>query len=92
MKKNPNLTEKQNQAMVDEYTGMSVESFVQDVEIWNNKIRVDNPLMCAGDGPLHMLRKWYSQFNTDIDQVTAAQTDYKEKELTIKKPAAKQEA
>jgi 3-ketosteroid 9alpha-monooxygenase subunit A len=90
LKKNPALNEKQNQALVDEYTQMSVESFVQDVDIWNNKIRVDNPLMCDGDGPLHMLRKWYSQFYTDIDQVTEAMTERKEKETKIKYAHAKE--
>ena len=30
---------------------------IQDVEIWNNKVRVDNPLLCDGDGPINMLRK-----------------------------------
>jgi 3-ketosteroid 9alpha-monooxygenase subunit A len=84
LKKNPNLSEKQNQALVDEYTQMSIDSFIQDVEIWNNKIRVDNPLMCDGDGPLHMLRKWYSQFYMDAAEVPEALTVRKEKEIKIK--------
>lgn len=62
LKKNPQLSDEQNQELVDQYTQMSIESFVQDVEIWNNKIRVDNPLLCDGDGPINMVRKWYSQF------------------------------
>lgn len=84
LKKNPNLSEKQNQALVDEYTQMSIDSFIQDVDIWNNKVRVDNPLMCDGDGPLHMLRKWYSQFYMDAADVPAALTEHKEKEIKIK--------
>ena len=49
--------------------GRTGESFHQDVAIWNNKCIIDNPLMCDGDGPIHMVRKWYSQFMTDRDQV-----------------------
>ncbi|HEY9034070.1 MAG TPA: Rieske 2Fe-2S domain-containing protein [Pseudomonadales bacterium] len=84
LKKNPNLTEKQNQQLVDEYTQMSVDSFVQDVDIWNNKIRVDNPLMCDGDGPVHMLRKWYSQFYMDVADIPPALVAHKEHETKIK--------
>ncbi|MBK6738913.1 MAG: hypothetical protein IPG64_13955 [Haliea sp.] len=34
--------------------------------------------MCDGDGPVHLVRKWYSQFMTDVadiqdDQVRARQ-------------------
>lgn len=78
MMKNPDLTDKQNQAMVDEYTQMSIESFVQDVEIWDNKIRIDNPVLCDGDGPVNMVRKWYSQFYMDVDQIPSALTAHKE--------------
>jgi len=62
LRKDPALSEEENDAMVAEYTQMSVDSFVQDVDVWNNKVRVDNPLMCDGDGPINMLRKWYAQF------------------------------
>ncbi len=65
MKKDPNASEQENQAMVEEYTRLNIESFHQDVAIWNNKCIIDNPLMCDGDGPIHMVRKWYSQFMTD---------------------------
>ncbi|MCK5880268.1 MAG: Rieske 2Fe-2S domain-containing protein [Sinobacterium sp.] len=85
LKKDPSLSEEANSAMVAEYTQMSVDSFVQDVEIWNTKIRVDNPLMCDGDGPINMLRKWYSQFymnRADIPESLA--TAKKEHETKIK--------
>ncbi len=29
--------------------------------------------MCDGDGPIHLVRKWYSQFLTDIDEVSEDQ-------------------
>ena len=69
---------------VDAYTQMSVDSFIQDVDIWNNKVRIDNPLMCDGDGPVHMLRKWYSQFYMDVAEIPAALTVHKEHETKIK--------
>ena len=65
----PTLNEEENKAVIAEYTEMTQLSFKQDVEIWHNKFRVDNPLMCDGDGPLHKLREWYNQFYIDRDQV-----------------------
>ena len=84
VRKDPSLSEAENAAMVDAYTQMSVDSFIQDVDIWNNKVRIDNPLMCDGDGPVHMLRKWYSQFYMDVAEIPAALTVHKEHETKIK--------
>lgn len=84
LKKNPDISEEENQAAVDTYTQMAVDSFIQDVEIWNNKIRVDNPLMCDGDGPLNMVRKWYSQFYMDVADIPPGLQAHKEKETPIK--------
>ncbi|MCG8927048.1 Rieske 2Fe-2S domain-containing protein [Lentzea sp. CC55] len=44
--------------------------FLQDVEIWRNKTRVDNPLLCEEDGPVYQLRRWYEQFYVDVEDVT----------------------
>jgi 3-ketosteroid 9alpha-monooxygenase subunit A len=44
--------------------------FLQDVEIWKHKSRIDNPLLCAEDGPVYQLRRWYDQFYTDVEDVT----------------------
>lgn len=84
LKKDPSLNEKQNQALVDEYTQMSIASFVQDVDIWNNKIRVDNPLMCDGDGPLNLSRKWYQQFFMDVADIPEALQAHKEHTSKVK--------
>lgn len=84
VKKNPDLSEAENLAMAETYTQMSVDSFVQDVEIWNNKIRIDNPLLCDGDGPIHMLRKWYSQFYMDVADVPESIVAFKEHETKIR--------
>jgi len=43
--------------------------FKQDVEIWLHKSRVDNPLLCAEDGPVYQLRRWYQQFYRDAAEV-----------------------
>jgi 3-ketosteroid 9alpha-monooxygenase subunit A len=44
--------------------------FLQDVEIWKHKSRIDNPLLCAEDGPVYQLRRWYEQFYVDVEDVT----------------------
>ncbi|MDX3660283.1 Rieske 2Fe-2S domain-containing protein [Streptomyces sp. ID05-26A] len=44
--------------------------FLQDVEIWQNKSRVDNPLLCEEDGPVYQLRRWYEQFYVDVEDVS----------------------
>ncbi|MGH3439175.1 MAG: Rieske 2Fe-2S domain-containing protein, partial [Sciscionella sp.] len=40
--------------------------FEQDVAIWKNKTRIDNPLLCEEDGPVYQLRRWYEQFYVDV--------------------------
>jgi 3-ketosteroid 9alpha-monooxygenase subunit A len=45
--------------------------FQQDVDIWRHKARVDNPLLCAEDGPVYQLRRWYEQFYTDVADIPA---------------------
>jgi 3-ketosteroid 9alpha-monooxygenase subunit A len=48
--------------------------FMQDVEIWRNKTRIDNPLLCEEDGPVYQLRRWYEQFYVDAEEVTEDMT------------------
>jgi 3-ketosteroid 9alpha-monooxygenase subunit A len=48
--------------------------FLQDVEIWRNKTRVDNPLLCEEDGPVYQLRRWYEQFYVDVADVSEEMT------------------
>ncbi len=48
--------------------------FLQDVEIWRNKTRIDNPLLCEEDGPVYQLRRWYEQFYVDTADVTEDMT------------------
>lgn len=78
MKKVPGLGEAENRKMVEEYTRLTIESFQQDVEIWDNKVLIDNPLLCDGDGPINMVRKWYGQFYVDVADVDPNATARKE--------------
>ncbi|TJY58250.1 3-ketosteroid-9-alpha-hydroxylase [Sinimarinibacterium sp. CAU 1509] len=71
VKRIPGLSEEQNQAMIKHYVDLTIQAFTEDVAVWHNKVRVDNPLLCAGDGPILQLRNWYSQFYTDADAVPA---------------------
>ncbi|MDJ0865112.1 MAG: Rieske 2Fe-2S domain-containing protein [Myxococcota bacterium] len=38
--------------------------FGQDIPIWENKIHLERPLLCDGDGPIALLRQWAQQFYT----------------------------
>lgn len=42
--------------------GNWVSQWRQDLGIWSRKIYRDRPLLSRGDGPVHQLRRWYSQF------------------------------
>ena len=60
--------------------------FEQDVEIWRNKTRIDNPLLVEEDGPVYQLRRWYEQFYVDVAEVTADMVDRFEFELDTTRP------
>ncbi|BAX90967.1 Rieske 2Fe-2S domain-containing protein [Mycobacterium shigaense] len=64
-------TDKLSAAFTD---GVSM-GFLQDVEIWKHKTRIENPLLVEEDGPVYQLRRWYEQFYVDSADVTAAMTD-----------------
>jgi 3-ketosteroid 9alpha-monooxygenase subunit A len=57
------------------------EGFLDDVEIWKNKTRIDNPLLTEEDGAVYQHRRWYEQFYVDIADVTADMTDRFEMEV-----------
>ena len=60
--------------------------FEQDVEIWKNKARIDNPLLCEEDGPVYQLRRWYDQFYVDVADIEPAMVDRFEFELDTTRP------
>jgi hypothetical protein len=39
----------------------------QDVPIWENKIHYDRPLLCDGDGPIGVFRRWCRQFYAESE-------------------------
>jgi 3-ketosteroid 9alpha-monooxygenase subunit A len=60
--------------------------FEQDVEIWKNKARIDNPLLCEEDGPVYQLRRWYEQFYVDVADIRPEMVERFEYELDTTKP------
>ncbi|AIY19521.1 Rieske 2Fe-2S domain-containing protein [Pimelobacter simplex] len=86
---------KKPQGVSDEYASASAATmgdfiktgFEQDVAIWQNKARIDNPLLCEEDGPVYQLRRWYQQFYTDVDAVLPEMTERFEFELDMTRPA-----
>jgi 3-ketosteroid 9alpha-monooxygenase subunit A len=36
--------------------------YSQDIPIWENKVHLERPLLCDGDGPIPLLRRWAAQF------------------------------
>ena len=60
--------------MAEKFTEGVTLGFEQDVEIWKNKARIDNPLLSEEDGPVYQLRRWYQQFYEDVENVTEDMT------------------
>ena len=44
------------------YSNNLRDGFHEDIEIWENKLYRETPVLCAGDGPIIKLRSWYQQF------------------------------
>ncbi len=62
------------------------KGFEQDIEIWKNKTRIENPLLCDGDGPVYQLRRWYEQFYVDVADISADMVERFEFELDMTTP------
>ncbi|WP_067172598.1 Rieske 2Fe-2S domain-containing protein [Microtetraspora niveoalba] len=70
VEKKPGMPDEQAQVMAQTFIdGLEVQ-FLQDVEIWKHKSRIDNPLLTEEDGPVYQLRRWYQQFYVDVEDVT----------------------
>lgn len=79
------LTPEQAAKMATKITAGIEIGFLQDVEIWKHKTRIDNPLLVEEDGPVYQLRRWYEQFYVDKADVTAEMTERFEYEIdTVK--------
>jgi len=58
---NADATRSVARAFVDEIE----RQYGQDIPIWENKIHLEKPLLCDGDGPIPLLRRYYRQFYAD---------------------------
>lgn len=75
------LSEEATDRLLHAFTEGVSSGFLQDVEIWKNKTRIDNPLLVEEDGPVYQLRRWYEQFYVDAADVTPEMTDRFEYEV-----------
>ena len=85
LKRIPGLSDEQFDDLAEKGAAQVFKGFMQDVEIWKYKTRIDNPLLCEEDGPVYQLRRWYEQFYVDVDAVTAEMTDRFEFEIDTTK-------
>jgi 3-ketosteroid 9alpha-monooxygenase subunit A len=70
VKKLPGVSDEQANKIAGKFAKAIGVCFLQDVEIWRNKTRIDNPLLCEEDGPAYQPRRWYEQFYVDAEDTT----------------------
>jgi 3-ketosteroid 9alpha-monooxygenase subunit A len=58
-------------AHVNAVIDQNAQGVFADLAIWQDKVTIDNPLLCDGDGPVTRLRQWYQQFLVPIGEVPA---------------------
>jgi 3-ketosteroid 9alpha-monooxygenase subunit A len=85
VKKHPAMTEEQNTRTAEMAMRTIEPGFLQDVEIWKNKTRIENPLLCEEDGPVYQLRRWYEQFYVDVADIRPAMVHRFEFEIDTSK-------
>ncbi|MFF2307876.1 Rieske 2Fe-2S domain-containing protein [Streptomyces sp. NPDC058128] len=74
VKKLPGMTDEEAAEAARSLIGGLETGFEQDIEIWRNKTRIDNPLLTEEDGPVYQLRRWYEQFYADAADVNDEMT------------------
>ncbi|MCA9531454.1 MAG: Rieske 2Fe-2S domain-containing protein [Myxococcales bacterium] len=45
----------------------------EDIPIWENKVQHENPMLCDGDGPIGLFRRWCKQFYSSPAERQAAE-------------------
>lgn len=85
VKKPDGLDDDTARYIAKKYAQMFGEGFLQDVHIWQNKVPVQNPLLCEEDGPVYQLRRWYEQFYVDVADIAPEMTDRFEFEVDTTK-------
>ncbi|AYA24999.1 3-ketosteroid 9alpha-monooxygenase subunit A [Rhodococcus rhodochrous J3] len=88
VKKSDRLQGEEALQTAQQFGNFIAKGFEQDIEIWRNKTRIDNPLLCEEDGPVYQLRRWYEQFYVDVDDVKPEMTDRFEFEMDTTRPVA----
>jgi 3-ketosteroid 9alpha-monooxygenase subunit A len=63
------MDEKMTDKLSKVFTEGVSKGFLQDVEIWKHKTRIDNPLLVEEDGAVYQLRRWYQQFYVDVADI-----------------------
>jgi 3-ketosteroid 9alpha-monooxygenase subunit A len=74
VRKPPGISDADADLLAGKFAKATGVGFQQDVEIWKNKTRIDNPLLCEEDGPVYQLRRWYEQFYVDVEDITEDMT------------------
>jgi 3-ketosteroid 9alpha-monooxygenase subunit A len=92
VKRPPGLPDDQAARVAAKFADFVGLGFQQDVAIWTHKSRVDNPLLCADDGPVYQLRRWYSQFYTDVEDIQPDMVSRFEFEVDTTRAVAEWEA
>jgi 3-ketosteroid 9alpha-monooxygenase subunit A len=88
----PGLAEGQADRVAAKFADFIGIGFGQDVEIWTHKTRIDNPLLCADDGPVYQLRRWYEQFYVDVEDIAPEMVARYEFEVDTTRAVAEWEA
>lgn len=73
VKKIPGKSDEEMRQIANAYVAKAQEAFYEDVEIWRHKTFLEQPLLCHADGHVMKLRKWYTQFYTDVADLPEAQ-------------------
>ncbi|WP_458688325.1 Rieske 2Fe-2S domain-containing protein [Nocardia tengchongensis] len=85
LEKPKGLPEAQAEMFAAKMTEGVSEGFLQDVEIWKHKSKIDNPLLTEEDGPVYQLRRWYEQFYVDVADIDPKMTQRFEFEIDTSK-------
>ncbi|GAA2774647.1 Rieske 2Fe-2S domain-containing protein [Streptomyces showdoensis] len=88
VKRLPGMTDEQAAEAARLAAEGAAVGFEQDVEIWRNKTRIDNPLLTEEDGPVYQLRRWYEQFYVDAADVKDEMTRRFEFEIDTRRANA----
>jgi 3-ketosteroid 9alpha-monooxygenase subunit A len=88
VKRPPGLTDDQAARFGARFAKFTGLGFEQDVQVWLHKARVDNPLLCAEDGPVYQLRRWYEQFYRDVRDIEPDMTARFEFEIDTSRSVA----